>query len=234
MSTELTAAIVCAVVTAGLASLGPALIRRLPEPVLESDAADKVPYADLGARPHLAIKLAVAGAVVGAVIGWQLAGTAIIAAWVYFGAVGVVLGYIDAQLKLLPTRIIWPSYVVLIVLTLAAWVVDRDNEDLVRAGLCWLTAGVFYYVLWWIYPRGMGFGDVRLSGLIGIALGYVGWSQFVLGLYSGFLVGGIGGLLLTMMGRTVQRKYPFGPFMLVGAMIGLVWGEPFADWYSSF
>jgi leader peptidase (prepilin peptidase)/N-methyltransferase len=80
----------------------------------------------------------------------------------------------------------------------------------------------------------MGFGDVRLSGLLGIALGFLGWPEFVVGIYSGFLVGGVGGLLLAMLGRTVKRKYPFGPFMLIGAMIGLIWGQPFADWYTSF
>ena len=73
---------------------------------------------------------------------------------------------------------------------MAAWLIDGDTDDLVRAGLGWLTAGGFYYVMWWIYPRGMGYGDVRLSGLLGIALGYLGWPEFVVGMYSGFLVGG--------------------------------------------
>jgi leader peptidase (prepilin peptidase)/N-methyltransferase len=207
---------------------------RLPEPALETDAANKIPYAELGARPGLTVKLVIAAAIVGAIVGWQLAGSAIIAAWVYLAAVGVVLAYIDSQTRILPTRIIGPSYLVMIALTVIAWLIDDAPDDLVRAGLGWLIAGAFYYVLWWIYPRGMGFGDVRLSGLLGIALGYLGWPEFVLGLYSGFLVGGVGGLLLGMVGRTVKRKYPFGPFMLVGALIGLIWGQPFADWYSSF
>ena len=181
MSADLIAILACAVITAVLASLGPVAIRRLPEPALESDATDKIPYAELGARPGLTWKLAVAGAVVGGIVGWQLAGSAIIIAWVYLGAVGVVLGYVDAQTRLLPTRIIGPSYLVLVVLTVVAWVIDRDTDDLVRAGLGWLIAGGFYYVMWWIYPRGMGFGDVRLSGLLGIALGFLGWPEFVVG-----------------------------------------------------
>jgi leader peptidase (prepilin peptidase)/N-methyltransferase len=233
VSADLIAVVVCAAATAVLAGLGPAVVTRLPEPVLDSDAADKIPYAELGARPGLPVKLAIAGAIVGAIVGWQLSGSAIIAAWVYLGAVGVVLGYVDAQTRLLPTRLIAPSYLVLVALTLLAWVIDGDTDDLVRAGLGWVIAGGFYYVMWWIYPRGMGFGDVRLSGLLGIALGFLGWPEFVVGLYSGFLVGGVGGLLLAMVGRTVKRKYPFGPFMLIGAMIGLVWGQSFADWYTS-
>jgi leader peptidase (prepilin peptidase)/N-methyltransferase len=70
----------------------------------------------------------------------------------------------------------------------------------------------------------MGYGDVRLSGVLGIALGYVGWSELLTGVYAGFLLGGVGGLLLSLL-RLVDRKaYPFGPFMLVGAVVGVVAG----------
>ena len=135
MSADLVAIVVCALVTAALAGSGPALIRRLPEPVLESDATDKVPYAELGARPGLAVKLAIAGALVGAIVGWQLSGQAIIVAWIYLGAAGVVLAYVDSQTRLLPTRLIAPSYLILIVLSVGAWLVDANTDDLVRAGL---------------------------------------------------------------------------------------------------
>ena len=63
----------------------------------------------------------------------------------------------------------------------------------------------------------MGFGDVRLSGVLGIALGQLGWGPLIVGVYSGFLLGGVIGGLLSAL-RLVDRKgYPFGPFMLVGA-----------------
>ena len=75
------------------------------------------------------------------------------------------------------------------------------------------------------YPRGLGYGDVRLSGILGIALGYVGTAELVVGVYAGFLLGGVGGALLSML-RIVHRKHlPFGPFMLVGAVVGLLAGD---------
>jgi leader peptidase (prepilin peptidase)/N-methyltransferase len=223
-----------AVVAGALASLGPVVIRRLPEPALESDATDKVPYAELGGRPGLSWKLGVAGAVAGAAIGWRLDYDPIAWAWVYLAAVGVVLAYIDSQTRLLPTRLILPSYLVVAALVLAAFFADRVNDDLVRAGLGLVIMGGFYRLMYAIYPAGMGFGDVRLSGLLGLALGYLGWGALLAGMYAGFLLGGVGGTLLAIFRLADRKRYPFGPFMLLGALVGLLWGDTLGDWYTSF
>ena len=69
----------------------------------------------------------------------------------------------------------------------------------------------------------MGFGDVRLAALLGLALGHVGWAELLVGVYSGFLVFGLPGLLLALVrwDRALLRTaFPFGPFMLVGALLG--------------
>jgi leader peptidase (prepilin peptidase)/N-methyltransferase len=77
----------------------------------------------------------------------------------------------------------------------------------------------------------MGYGDVRLSGVLGIVLGYLGWGPLLVGVYAGFLLGGLGGTLLTVL-RIVDRKaYPFGPFMLLGALVGVLWGSDVAELY---
>jgi leader peptidase (prepilin peptidase) / N-methyltransferase len=230
-----TAIAVWAVVTGGLAALGPQVIRRLPEPILESDAADKVPYHELGRRPGLWWKLGAAGAVAGAAIGWRLDYDPIAWAWVYLAAVGVVLGYIDSQTRLLPTRLIVPSYVIVTILVVAASAADDFvRDDLIRAGLGLIVMGGFYRLMYAIYPAGMGFGDVRLSGVLGIALGYIGWGALLTGMYAGFLLGGVGGGLLAVFRVADRRRYPFGPFMLLGALVGLLWGQAIGDWYSSF
>ncbi|MGH3504953.1 MAG: prepilin peptidase [Nocardioidaceae bacterium] len=245
MSWDLVAVVLgCLVCAAGCAT-GPWAIARLPPPEPEAgepdagkegaadDAASPPAYADLAARPRLAAKLAVAGAVVGAAVGWQVGWQPVLAAWVYLGGVGVVLGYLDAQTRLLPTRVIAPSYAVLVLLLVAAAAGAGDWHDLARAGLGWLAMGGFYFVMWFVYPKGLGYGDVRLSGLLALSLGYLGWGELVTGLYSGFLLGAIGGGLLALVRIVDRRRYPFGPFMLLGALAGLVWGQPFADWYLS-
>jgi leader peptidase (prepilin peptidase) / N-methyltransferase len=79
-------------------------------------------------------------------------------------------------------------------------------------------------VLWFVYPPGLGYGDVRLAGVLGIALGYLGWGELLVGVYAGFLLGGIIGALLRATRLVRQRHVPFGPFMVLGALVGIVWG----------
>ncbi|MGH3425374.1 MAG: prepilin peptidase, partial [Nocardioidaceae bacterium] len=74
------------------------------------------------------------------------------------------------------------------------------------------------------------YGDVRLSGVLGIALGWLGWPHVVIGLYAAFVVGAVLGIALAAV-RIVDRKaYPFGPFLLVGTWFGVLFGSPVAAW----
>jgi leader peptidase (prepilin peptidase)/N-methyltransferase len=228
-------AIVVALVCAAGGFAVPTLIARIPEPVAPPEdetgasaarAEEKEPYAAIAALPGLAWRSALvagaAGALVGAELGW---------AWplvylVPLVPIGVALAVVDWRTRLLPTKVIAPSYALVAVGVLVCWLATRDTDDLVRAGLGWLVAGGLFWLMWRIYPRGMGYGDVRLSGVLGIAMGQLGWSPLLVGVYSGFLIGGLVGGLLSLL-RVVDRKgYPFGPFMLLGALVGILWGEP--------
>jgi leader peptidase (prepilin peptidase)/N-methyltransferase len=70
----------------------------------------------------------------------------------------------------------------------------------------------------------MGFGDVRLAGLIGLALGWLGWGELLVGVYAGFLLGALVGGVLAAAKVLDRKSYPFGPFMLVGAAMGVLLG----------
>lgn len=260
MSTDLLASCLSAAVTAGLCALGPAVIRRLPEPVDGQpepmdgpEPVDGLPepvdgqpveptrpmttkllYRDLASSRRLSPRLALAGAAVGGLVGWRLGAVPVLGVWVYVGAVAVVLGYIDARTRLLPTRIIAPSYGVVVALLGAAAALDGATGPLLRAALGWLAMGGFYFLLWLVYPSGMGYGDVRLAGLLGLALGYLGWAETLAGMYAGFLVGAIGGVALAVAGLVDRKRYPFGPFMLLGALVGLLWGSALGDWYTAW
>ena len=189
-------------------------------------------YTDIAARPGLAWKSALASAVSAGVVGGWLGWDPVLVVWAYLVPVGVALAVVDWHTRLLPTKVIAPSYAVVAVLTLLAGVVGGDWGSLVRAALGCVVAGFTFFLLWFVYPRGLGFGDVRLSGLLGIALGYLGWGELLTGVYAGFLLGGVGGLLLSLL-RIVDRKaYPFGPFMLVGALVGVLLGPGVAAWYA--
>lgn len=190
-------------------------------------------YDAIAALPGLAWKSALVSAVVAGVVGLRIGWDPALVVWAYLVPVGVALALVDWRTRLLPTKVIAPSYAVVVALTLLAGVLPGgDWDSVVRAGWGWLIAGGTFFVLWFIYPRGLGYGDVRLSGLLGIALGYLGWGELLTGVYAGFLLGGVGGLLLSLL-RIVDRKaYPFGPFMLVGAVIGVLAGPGVAAWYA--
>ncbi len=241
----------------------PALIRRIPEPApapaaTERDAlgtpsdegGDEIPsgegagsppvedepkelYVDIAATPGLGWRSAVFAALVGGAVGARLGWTPALLLAAYLVPVGVALAVVDWRTRLLPTKVIAPSYVVVVVLAVTAAFLGGEWDDLVRAGWGWLAAGGLFFLMWLVYPAGMGYGDVRLAGLLGIALGYLGWGELVVGLFAAFLLGGLGGGLLSVL-RIVDRKsYPFGPFMLLGAVVGVLAGAELAALYAA-
>jgi leader peptidase (prepilin peptidase) / N-methyltransferase len=210
--------------------LGPWLMRRIPEPVLE-EGETKLPYADLAGR-RAAYWCGGLAAVSGGLLGWVLGTSAVLAAWLLLAVVGAVLGYIDARTRFLPSAIIWPSYGVIGLALLAAAAVSGEWGSLRRAVIAGAIGFAVFYLLWFVFPRGVGFGDVRLSGVLGLTLGWLGWGQFVSGLYGGFFLGAIVGIaLIAAKVMTRKQMVPFGPFMLVGALGGVLLGAPLERLY---
>lgn len=223
MPDPLLAALVMAVVCGLAGAAAPRLLARIPEPEpAEPGGPGKEPYADIAALPGLPWRLgavsAVAGAAVGAAVGWE--GTLV--PWAYLVPLGVALGLVDWRTRLLPTWVIAPSYAVVVLLTFAASALADDVDVVFRAAIGWALMGGLYFLLWLVYPRGMGYGDVRLSGLLGIALGALGVPVALVGAWLGFLLGGVGGLLLARAGLTDRRATPQGPFMVAGAILGVL------------
>ena len=153
-------------------------------------------------------------------------------AFLYLGAIGVALALIDLDVKRLPNAIVLPSYAVAGVLLGAAALLGNDLGDFLRALLGMAALFGLYFVLAMVYPAGMGFGDVKLAGLLGLYLGWLGWGEVVAGGFLGFLFGGLVGMAL-MVARRAGRKsqIPFGPFMLAGALVAILWGGVLADLY---
>jgi leader peptidase (prepilin peptidase)/N-methyltransferase len=210
----------------------PVALREEPETVAEVVHEEpKELYATMAALPGLGSKCAtasgIAAGLLGARIGWDWALLPV----VVLVPVGVLLAVVDWRSRLLPTKVIAPLYGVVVTLCLVASLLSGDWGDLRRAGWGWVLGGGTFLLLWLVYPRGMGYGDVRLSGVLGMALGYLGWGQLVVGVYAGFLLGGVGGTLLTVLRIVDRRAYPFGPFMLLGAVVGVLAGSWFATFY---
>ena len=155
-------------------------------------------------------------------------------AYLYLTAVGVALAFIDLDTKRLPNVLTLPSYPILAGLLVIPAVADGLWGDYGRALLGALALFAFYLLLALVYPAGMGMGDVKLAGVLGMALGWLGWAEWVVGSFLAFVLGAVVGLGLMLMRRAGRRSaIPFGPFMLAGAFLGILLGPAIADWYLS-
>ncbi|HEY0644009.1 MAG TPA: A24 family peptidase [Nocardioides sp.] len=232
--------VLTALVAALLAGLGgllvPTLVSRVPEPEPAADAPDDEPpkmlYADMAARPGLGRRSALVAAVCGGLLGaatgldWPLL-------WlVPLTPVAVALSVIDWHTRLLPRRIVVPATLAAIVVVVVVGLATGEREALVRALLGMVVARSFFWVLWFLRSAGMGFGDVRLAAPVGLVLGWIGWGALAIGLWVGFMAFALPAVGLAVVRRdrgVLKQSFPFGPFMVVGALVGLVWGTALTE-----
>lgn len=229
----------------GLLALGiPAGIRALPEPAPEvlpdspEDDTDldrmlreegpRATYAEVAALPRLAMWSAVVAVVLDLAIGLRLGEHPITWVIALLVPVLVLLGVVDWRTRLLPRIVVLPTTGVLLVLLVAAWIAHRDDAVLVRSVVAMLVARSVFWLLWFIRRAGMGFGDVRLAALLGLVLGRLGWTPWLVGLYAGlalFAVFGLGLMLVRRDRGVLKKAFPFGPFMIAGALVGVLWAS---------
>ncbi|WP_374977778.1 A24 family peptidase [Microbacterium trichothecenolyticum] len=161
---------------------------------------------------------------------WALA--LVIVAYLYFAAISIVLTLIDLDTHRLPNSIVLPSYLVAgILFTVAAWLTG-DWAALARAAIGMAVMYLFYFLLRAARPGGMGGGDVKLAGVVGIYLGWLGWGALAVGAFAAFLYGGVFGIALMLLRRAGRKTaIPFGPWMILGAWTGVFAGEAVGKWY---
>ena len=140
----------------------------------------------------------------------------------WFGGAAVVLAGVDLARHRLPDRVLLPAVVVCAVALLTDAAVTGAWTAVLRAGA---AAAVSYGLATGARlagPDGLGGGDVKLLGLLGLVLGWAGWGVLMAGVFTGLLIGAGGALLLIAAGRAGWRtRVAFGPPLLVGAYVAL-------------
>ena len=167
--------------------------------------------------------------------GWALLGAGepgMLPLLLVIGSAGVALVVIDVEHHRLPDAIVLPLYPLTIAgLALSGLVSGRWAilAALAGAGIWVLVVGLPWLVSG---GRGMGFGDVKLAPVLGATLGWVSVPSAVVGLFAGFVLGALVGGALMLLGRAGRRTaLAFGPFLIVGAFLGLLVGLPLAQAY---
>lgn len=156
-------------------------------------------------------------------------------AWWYFAAIGIALAMIDLDVRRLPSVIILPSYAVGgVLISLAIAFGSTSLVDGIRATVGMAGLWALYALLAIIKPGAMGWGDVRLAGLLGGYLGWAGLGPLVVGAFAAFLLGAVWSVgLIVVVGATRKSRVPFGPWMIIGAAVGIAWGAPLWQAYLS-
>jgi len=155
-------------------------------------------------------------------------------AYLYLGAVSLALALIDLDVRRLPNSIVLPSYAIGAILLLGAALAGHDWTAATRGLIAMAALFALYYGIALAYRGGMGFGDVKLAGVLGLYLGWLGWSSVLVGAFAGFLLGGLVGTALLVTRRAGRRSaLPYGPFMLDGALIAVFLADPIASWYTA-
>ena len=147
-------------------------------------------------------------------------------------ALGLVLCFVlvtitltDLDLRVIPNRIVLAGSIVAVVLVAAG-----DADELPEHAIAAAAAGGALFLLALAYPHGMGMGDAKLVGMMGLYLGRAVAPAVLIG----FAVGALVGVALIARHGSQARKQavPFGPFLALGGVVGLWFGDEIVDWYT--
>jgi leader peptidase (prepilin peptidase) / N-methyltransferase len=146
--------------------------------------------------------------------------------WVFLG-VAVTVSVTDLSHRLVPRQLVYAAAVVTVPLLVLSSARLHQWHPLVDAAIAGVGAFAVFFVIWFFMPRGMGYGDVRLAGLIGVTVGYLGLLEAYVAFLTGFVLGLVLGFVLMIGSPSGRRtRIPFAPALCLGAAIAIVWGDP--------
>jgi leader peptidase (prepilin peptidase)/N-methyltransferase len=206
----------------------------IAEPPLTDDA-DPAPIATpshLVVRGPSVVRTVAAAVLTGALFGLGAVhfGTdLVLAPFCVLFALLVVVAVTDLSYRLVPRRLIYAALVLIVPLLVATAGVDHQWQHLSGSAIAGAVAFGFFFTIWWFIPQGMGFGDVRLAGVIGICVGYLSLVHAYLAFFGGFLIGMVFGLIMmAVLASGRKTRIPFAPALSVGAVLAVFFGAHLA------
>ncbi len=165
------------------------------------------------------------GAAVEGVVVWRVGWAPAVPAFLFLGAVGTVASLIDLRTRRIPNALLWPSYPLgAALLALASALGDRWGM-LGRAGIAIGLVAGFYLVLALVLPGQFGMADVRLGGLLGLFVGWLGWPEVATSVLAGWFLAALavawGRARRRSDGAQRSRPIPLGPYLCLGALVAI-------------
>lgn len=188
--------------------------------------------AQCGARPAHPWRPAVMALACAAILGGfaaRFGDDVALAPFAVLGIALVAISAVDLERFLIPNRIVYPTLALVAPLLVVSSAVDHRWGSLARAAIAGAVAFSGFFVVHVVVPKGMGFGDVRLAGLIGLTTGWLGLGHAFVAFLAGFVLGALIGIaVMAATGGGRKTRIPFGPFLAGGAVFAVLWGSPIA------
>ena len=158
---------------------------------------------------------------------------AVLPAYCLFFAVLVAVAALDVERRVVPNRVLRPALGLTVLLLGGAALADGSGRAALDSVLGGAIAFAALGLVHLARPRGLGFGDVRLAGFIGLYLGWLGLASVAVGLVLGCLLAVVAGLVLVVTtDRGLMARLPFAPFLGAGAVLAVLWSAPLTRAWS--
>lgn len=170
-----------------------------------------------------AVALASMTACLFGLLAWRVNVRPELLAYSALAAVGVPLAAIDILEQRLPGKLLMPAYPIVAALLALAAIAEHNGTAILRslAGMIFLS--IFYLIITLAAPGALGAADVRLAGLLGLTLGWPGWTTVLSGTMLGLLYGSLTGAAMIVLRRATRHTLiPFGPALIAGALTALL------------
>ena len=173
---------------------------------------------------------------------WRFGLSAQFALTAFWSCVFLVIIFIDWEHQLILNKVTYPAAIAALVILAIDSLLPEPGilgnlgfipQPSILSGIIGGAIGfVFFLIVFLINPRGMGMGDVKLAGLIGLVTGL---PLIIVGLLTGIFLGGLVAVVLLLLRRKGRKDViPYGTFLAIGPILTLLWGNEIFDWYLSF